>query len=168
MGGGLVLGDLVEPAPPMPVPSEPLEGPPVVSDSLPVRRGPNIRSFHVYHTAHGKLTYYATTNKFEAVCKFPGHGDCRLTRNCKRATGPRALFKRHQGRCVAGCVAWLESVNPAMTTNNQHKACAPSFQTRSDVRNTMKASPAGRDLLQKERPDEAHDILSEPSDWDAV
>ena len=92
-------------SPPLPPPAHmdvDVEPPPCpVAPRPPAVRGPSTRGLFVYHTAFGKVTYYTATNKYEAVCTFPGHGDCRVTRTAKEPPPRRMGSHPHQGRCAA-------------------------------------------------------------------
>lgn len=148
------------PAPLVPPPPAPFPAAPASSSG----RGERSKAEAFFATAHGRVTYYPKIKNFEARCRFPGHGDCRVT---KRSTSPRSEIgpKRHQGRVSACLVAWLELASFDQTHALEHKSEMPSFQACRDARDRLKASgPNGRALLEAERAQKAYETDSEPSE----
>ena len=160
----------VEPPPlPPPVEAPPLEqaGPDVPNPRRVQIRGITNRSHVYYLTEYGKVTYYDTVCKFEAVCRYPGHGDCRLARTVNAPRGRRMVTDPHQGRAAAFLVAWLEGAAPITAgVPNSHRLFRPVWQVRRSVRDRLKVAPAhARGLLEAERPQADYEADSEPSDF---
>jgi hypothetical protein len=160
------------PAPPLPPPSPDQSDPMVEDDSqVPVGfrplgvRGNASHAFFV--TTYGKVTYYRSNRSIEAVCRFPGHGDCRVTRTCKPPTGARLISRRHQGRSAACLVAWCETASAEQASASDHKRVMPSFFARRAVRDRLKTGgPNAIALLGGERDKFAYEADSEPSEFD--
>lgn len=162
----------VLPPPPLPPPMEP---PPVLEPELESQGTQGFRPLGVqgaashayYTTTHGKLTYYSSSKSFEAVCRFPGHGDCRITRTGRPPKGIRIATHRHQGRVAPLLLAWLELASHDQTTSVEHKLEMPSFASRRAARDRLKAGgPCAQALLEGERPPFDFEPNSEPSEFE--
>ena len=155
---------LPPPADPPPDDSLPLEMPVPEPVRAPAIRGLSSRALAYYITDHGKVTFYPGSKVFEAKCKFPGHGDCRVT---KRSTAPGRKAEKHQGRPAALLVAWLEEGNEQQTSALEHRAVLPSLAKRKAVRTRLKgAGQHAIALLDAERPPLDCEPDSEPSEFE--
>lgn len=159
-------------APLLPPPPDPAPLDPIVDDGSQAPNGYRplgVRgnaSYAWFVTAHGKVTCYGG-KYLEAVCRFPGHGDCRVTRSCKAPTGARLISHRHQGRQAACLVAWLEVASAAHNSSSDHKKVMPAFPARRAVRDRLKNGGANAlALLAGERDKFDFEPDSEPSDFD--
>ena len=150
--------------PAMPASIDPVETGAASSSSVPVISSVPVPSMAHYFTEYGRVTFYSKSNSFEAKCKVPCHGDCRLTRTANQPTGRRLLTHPHQGRPVAALVAWLDLAT-LDSTSAEHKAQMPTFAQRRAVRTRLKdAGPQAQLLLAGERAQAPYEDDSEPSD----
>jgi hypothetical protein len=117
-----------------------------------------------FHTPNGgKITYYPVGKRFEVTCSNKiSHNNCRLQ---KRATMYVAnhMIIRHpsQGRCLGFLYSWLE-VGCTCANKKDHLDWIPSFVQRRHGRDMLKASEAGRAILQCERRKFVEEHDSEP------
>ena len=143
-----------------PPPPPDFEGPPIARPRRPTR------AFSVFNTEYGKVTHYITGHRFEAVCRFPGHGDCRLTRTANGPSGTAMLTDPHRGRPLGFLVAWLKAASPVLPGEvSTHKFHKPNYAARRAARTIIKnAEEPASNILDCERQQAAYEPDSEPSD----
>jgi hypothetical protein len=150
--GDLLGGPVVEPLPPLHPPAGPAPRAPsarAASMADSVRGSAEV----VVQFPSGKISFYASDGRFEAVCsrhKFAGYSQCRLTRT---ATGSDR--KKSQGRPFGLLAAWLLNAE-AMETKDDHcnrlwLLSSLSKADRLSARRYLAAQPAGTNLLDCER-----------------
>ena len=110
------------------------------------------------------ITYFelGPRKDFIAICKYPGHGRCVMTRTAKSSPWPR---KAYQGRCLGGIVHWCRMVESRTVLSKAAHATGVLDQaTRFSDRQWFERLPNSEFYLGKERPlQEGED--REPVDW---
>ena len=86
----------------------------------------------VAHGSAGDIRYNALSESFLAVCKQPGHGDCRRSRTSRAA---KTLNERSagQGRPLGLLAAWLDA-GSRRSTGDAHKASITDITREDRVR----------------------------------
>ncbi len=120
------------------------------------------RRGHADNTVHldgGSVAWHVTTNRFEARCNDPAHGDrCRLTRSSLASKRPNA---RAQGRPLGLLSAWL-SQGLAAASRAAHTSNI-SYDEREFAKEDFKTVQGGLEMLARERKKRS-DEESEPED----
>ena len=110
------------------------------------------------------ITYFelGPRKDFIAICKYPGHGRCVMTRTAKSSPWPR---KAYQGRCLGGIAHWCRMVESRTVLSKAAHATGVLDQaTRFSDRQWFERLPNSEFYLGKERPlQEGED--REPVDW---
>jgi hypothetical protein len=154
LSGGAGSSSDAAPRSPPPLP------PPVDAPRAPPR-GRGATTYYVPGFPGAKIAYYEDSQIFEATCGNKAkHGRCRKTKTRIGGIGEEMIFKPQKGRPCGFLLAWIQH-GSACTVRTDHLCFETSWQQRKDARASLKACAAGRALLECERPNAAHDMLSE-------
>lgn len=128
-------------------------------------RGPRGKAAVTVTFPHGKISYYASKNSFEAICRNPAHGKCVLTRTAKGKPGPAGKPPKG-GRPLGFMAAWLQHSPVADKVMHwSPEFLHGSIEARTAGREFIKGAHFGAELLAHER-SKAEDLGegSEPED----
>lgn len=112
----------------------------------------------------GAIVFYGANNNFEAICS--RHGSrCSITRtSMPSAKGARAA----QGRPLGFMAAWLSEIGEIASSKEEHKDAFAfaflTFEARARHRRTLRGTPGGRELEERERQRRPTEPDSEPEE----
>lgn len=135
-----------EPAPqtvPEDVAQEHAPPPPIPETHRPRKTGGTRSSEDVYtlQVRHfGEIRYNERAKTMQAVCRNPGHEDCRKT----KTTDPKS--KNSSGRPLGFLIAWLEDCFGWDTKLNHVHSCKPSLESRQKAREWFERNSTNPDF----------------------